>query len=656
MKPQIKVLFFAWVWFSVVSAQLSSLFAQGTAFTYQGRFNTNSVPYTGSVEFQFTLWDAVNGGSPVATNNPASLIASVNDGLFLATLDFGSNPFNGQPRFLQVEARTSIGAFTTLTPRQPLTPTPYALRALNLATNGLAAGAYASAVTFNNAGNSFAGAFNGAVSGNGVGLTGVNAALLGGLSSANFWRTNGNTGANPANGAFLGTTDTNALEFRVNGQRVLRIEHATNAFSYSPNLVGGYSGNIVSNGFAGTTIGGGGDLSLPNRVGNDFATVVGGQGNTAIGLASTAMGAGTTARGYYSTAMGQTTSANGFGSIAMGVSTLALGDYSTAMGNGTKASGLYSTAMGDGTTASGHGSFAMGGNFTTASGTLSIAMGSSAVASGYASTALGDGNIASGDSSIAMGVNSQASGDGSVAMGQRAHANHKGSFVWADSSNSDFSSTRTNQFLVRASGGMQVLGGTAQPALNFTGARTGGLSTPVGLAENTQASGQSAPALRVVNYGGNAIDGALSVSANGTGYIATFGNAATTVSSLTINGTWSALAFNPTSDRNAKENFSSIDPSEVLAKVAALSLERWNYKAAPGVEHIGPVAQDFHAAFGLNGDDDKHIATVDADGVALAAIQGLNQKLEEQRAENTELKARLEKLERLMNHKNRGDQ
>ena len=68
------------------------------------------------------------------------------------------------------------------------------------------------------------------------------------------------------------------------------------------------------------------------------------------------------------------------------------------------------------------------------------------------------------------------------------------------------------------------------------------------------------------------------------------------------------------------------------------------------------MAQDFHAAFGV-GPDDKHIATVDADGVALAAIQGLNAKVEAQKGqleqkhtEITELKTRLEKLERLMNH------
>ena len=64
-----------------------------------------------------------------------------------------------------------------------------------------------------------------------------------------------------------------------------------------------------------------------------------------------------------------------------------------------------------------------------------------------------------------------------------------------------------------------------------------------------------------------------------------------------------------------------------------------------GVRHVGPMAQDFQEAFGLNGGDDKHISVVDESGVALAAIQGLNQKLE---TENAALKARLEKLEKLV--------
>jgi len=106
-----------------------------------------------------------------------------------------------------------------------------------------------------------------------------------------------------------------------------------------------------------------------------------------------------------------------------------------------------------------------------------------------------------------------------------------------------------------------------------------------------------------------------------------------------------------TSDRNAKQDFAAVDAQEVLEKVAALPLQSWSYTNRPGVKHVGPMAQDFRAAFGL-GEDDKHIATVDADGVALAAIQGLNQKLTDELrqkgTEITELKQRLDALEKII--------
>ena len=65
--------------------------------------------------------------------------------------------------------------------------------------------------------------------------------------------------------------------------------------------------------------------------------------------------------------------------------------------------------------------------------------------------------------------------------------------------------------------------------------------------------------------------------------------------------------------------------------MVALPLSRWFYRNAPDQWHIGPVAQDFFAAFSLGGDA-KTISTVDADGVALAAIQGLDAKREAERA------------------------
>ncbi len=83
------------------------------------------------------------------------------------------------------------------------------------------------------------------------------------------------------------------------------------------------------------------------------------------------------------------------------------------------------------------------------------------------------------------------------------------------------------------------------------------------------------------------------------------------------------------SDRDAKTEFEEVDTTEVLHKVIGLPIETWVYKSDQnGSRHMGPMAQDFRAAFGL-GIDDKTIATVDADGVALAAIQGLNQKVEQ---------------------------
>ena len=75
-----------------------------------------------------------------------------------------------------------------------------------------------------------------------------------------------------------------------------------------------------------------------------------------------------------------------------------------------------------------------------------------------------------------------------------------------------------------------------------------------------------------------------------------------------------------------------------------LPIERWRFKTEDeGVKHVGPMAQDFHEAFGL-GESDTAIATVDADGVALAAIQGLNLRLNEKEAEIQSLKATVRAL------------
>jgi hypothetical protein len=123
---------------------------------------------------------------------------------------------------------------------------------------------------------------------------------------------------------------------------------------------------------------------------------------------------------------------------------------------------------------------------------------------------------------------------------------------------------------------------------------------------------------------------------------------------LEVDGTTRTTVLQITSARAAKAGFAPVDAAAVLAKVAALPLATWAYTNSPGVRHVGPVAEDFHAAFAL-GDSAQHIATVDADGVALAAIQGLHQLVTAQqtalRARASEVHAlqeRLEKLERLV--------
>jgi hypothetical protein len=105
-----------------------------------------------------------------------------------------------------------------------------------------------------------------------------------------------------------------------------------------------------------------------------------------------------------------------------------------------------------------------------------------------------------------------------------------------------------------------------------------------------------------------------------------------------------------TSDRNAKENFATLDRKAVLAKVVSLPVTEWNYKDDPACKkHMGPMAQDFYQAFQLDGADDKHISVVDEGGVALAAIQGLNQKLDEKDVEIQNLERKLNRLQAVVN-------
>src|ERR1043166_10295685 len=103
-----------------------SLFAQGTAFTYQGQLGDNGYPATGRYDLLFYLRDALTDGIPVGTTNRLAPV-QVENGFFGVTLDFGAGIFTGAPRRLEIGVRTNggTGGYAILQPRPPLTAAPY---------------------------------------------------------------------------------------------------------------------------------------------------------------------------------------------------------------------------------------------------------------------------------------------------------------------------------------------------------------------------------------------------------------------------------------------------------------------------------------------------------------------------------------------------
>ena len=209
----------------------------------------------------------------------------------------------------------------------------------------------------------------------------------------------------------------------------------------------------------------------------------------------------------------------------------------------------------------------------------------------------GQNNFTSGNSAfVAGGASNTADGTASFAAGTLAKAYQNGEFTWGDQTQQVFNpgdsihnqnglwwANPTNTFNARASGGVMFVTGVDGSGYPLTGITAGPGS-----------------------------------------------------------GTWASH-----SDRNIKENFSAIDPQMILNKVARLPIASWNYIAEGAkVRHLGPVSQDFHAAFGL-GANEYSIAVVDADGIALAAIQGLHRLLQEKDRKIARLEARAAKVDTL---------
>jgi hypothetical protein len=257
--------------------------AQGTAFTYQGRLNDAGAPANGIYDLEFRIFDAVSGGAGQVGGALTNTATPVSNGLFTVVLEFGAGIFNGANRWLQIGVRTNGGgSFAALNQRQAFSATPYAIMAGNV-----------SGVISNSA-LPFAPVFPGTVTagsfvGNGVGVTNVNAASLGGASAAGFWQLGGN---NVGAGNFLGSTNNQAVEMKVNRLRALRLENngdSADDFNTmpdgAPNLIAGSPINFVGAGVVGATIAGGGatnynEFAYTNSVLGDFGVISGGIGNT----------------------------------------------------------------------------------------------------------------------------------------------------------------------------------------------------------------------------------------------------------------------------------------------------------------------------------------------------------------------------------------
>src|SRR5215831_3407183 len=126
-----------------VAGAARSAFAQGTAFTYQGRLQDSGTSANGNYDFQFTLWDALSGGTQQPQPAPVTVTKSnvvVTNGVFTTQLDFGAAAFSGADRFLETSVRLNGTAnFTLLSPRQPITSTPYAVRSASSSSADIAA-------------------------------------------------------------------------------------------------------------------------------------------------------------------------------------------------------------------------------------------------------------------------------------------------------------------------------------------------------------------------------------------------------------------------------------------------------------------------------------------------------------------------------------
>jgi hypothetical protein len=594
----------------------ASTFAQGTAFTYQGQLYSGTNPANGTYDFQFALSNSLSGGSQIGTtlSKPA---LGVTNGLFITTLDFGT-VFNGQSAWLGLSVRSNgTGNYVSLSPLQPVTPAPYAVYAESTSASNLIGTVQSgnlSGVALLNASNTFTAGpntFNGSV---GIGTSTPNSPLavygnifMGKERNNTVFNQIGDTIYLGAEQKYLGNTLGTAVDGSTDWINLM-------ANSLSAGLMFGLS------------------TSTANPHSNIVPLmVIKSNGNVGIGATNPA------------TALqvnGTVTAASftGDGSGLANVALLNQQNTFTAQQTFRVGVGTYGCLMTDGIDELG--SYIAQGQCSF--GTISHHALGFFVNNGFDSMDLNtNGNLGIGTSTPANKLDVQGSGDftGKVGVGTTSPA-------------------KTLEVAGSATG--VAAGGSVDPSvlLRVLNVATDGTETNSDVAGIGFGNNSTREAIVGATYGYDFMDfyvaGVLTSPAMrilGNGYVGI--GTTSPQNKLDVNGEINCTALNITSDRNAKQDFTALNPRDVLAKVATLPITEWQYKAEKDKDsgasrHIGPMAQDFRSAFSL-GADGKHISVVDESGVALAAIQGLNQKLDEKDARIQQLEQSLSELKTLVN-------
>lgn len=307
---------------------LSAAHGQTSSFTYQGRLTDGGTAANGNYDLQFGLWDSVSGGSQIGSTQTLNAVA-VSNGTFSVSLDFGANSFPGANRFLEISARPSgAGSFTTLSPRQQVTSTPYAVRSVSAGNADTATNATV-ATNATQLGGVAAGQY---VQTNDSRLTDARPPTPG---SPNYIQTNpGSTqngsffvsGDGFAGGILSGGTVNTATQYNVGGVRALSFNNRNSFVGISTGL---NNTTGVDNSFVGQSAGVSNTAGVANSFfgSNTGINIKSGNANVFLGFLS---GSANT-NGSANVFIGGTVGSNGEGSTT-GYSNVT-GDYNTAIGS-----------------------------------------------------------------------------------------------------------------------------------------------------------------------------------------------------------------------------------------------------------------------------------------------------------------------------------